>query len=97
MKLNIANQITYNFLIYQICSPFSAASQTDLCSENFPIGAREMSQLRLKYDEWRKRVKEIQEKLASLEERVSIIILFICEEITSLLIHESILPFTDTT
>jgi protein KIBRA len=51
--------------------PFSsAASQTDLCSENFPIGAREMAKLRLNYDEWRKRVKEIQEKLAALEERV---------------------------
>ena len=37
----------------------SAASQTDLCSESFPIGAREMAKLRLKYDEWRKRVKAI--------------------------------------
>jgi hypothetical protein len=54
--------------IFFLCS---AASQTDLCSENFPIGAREMAKLRLKYDEWRKRVKEIQEKLAALEERVS--------------------------
>ncbi|CAO1390749.1 unnamed protein product [Diamesa tonsa] len=48
----------------------SAASQTDICPESFPIGAREMAKLRLKYDEWRKRVKEIQEKLASLEERI---------------------------
>lgn len=29
-----------------------------------------MAKLRLKYDEWRKRVKEIQEKLAALEERI---------------------------
>lgn len=49
----------------------SAASQTDLCSDNFPIGAKEMAKLRLRYDEWRKRVKNIQEKLAALEERVN--------------------------
>lgn len=48
----------------------SAASQTDLCSENFPLGAREMAKLRLRYDEWRKRVKQIQERLAGLEERI---------------------------
>ena len=49
---------------------FFIASQTDLSSENYPIGAREMAKLRLKYDEWRKKVKDIQEKLAALEERV---------------------------
>ena len=48
----------------------SAASQTDMCPDSFPIGAREMAKLRMKYDEWRKRVKEIQEKLANLEERI---------------------------
>lgn len=48
----------------------SAASQTDLCSENFPLGAKEMAKLRIRYDEWRKRVKQIQEKLAGLEERI---------------------------
>ena len=48
----------------------SAASQTDMCPDSFPIGAREMARLRIKYDEWRKRVKDIQEKLAALEERI---------------------------
>lgn len=48
----------------------SAASQTDMCPDSFPIGAREMARLREKYDEWRKRVKDIQEKLAALEERI---------------------------
>lgn len=48
----------------------SAASQTDLSSDNFPLGAKEMAKLRLRYDEWRKRVKNIQEKLAALEEKV---------------------------
>lgn len=47
----------------------SAASQTDICLD-FPIGAREMAKLRMKYDEYRKKVKDIQEKLASLEERI---------------------------
>lgn len=48
----------------------SAASQTDMCPDSFPIGAREMAKLRIRYDEWRKRVKDIQEKLANLEERI---------------------------
>lgn len=48
----------------------SAASQTEMCADSFPIGAREMAKLRMRYDEWRKRVKDIQEKLANLEERI---------------------------
>jgi protein KIBRA len=48
----------------------SAASQTDMCPDSFPIGAREMAKLRMRYDEWRKKVKDIQEKLAALEERI---------------------------
>lgn len=48
----------------------SAASQTDMNPDSFPIGAREMAKLRMRYDEWRKRVKEIQEKMAALEERI---------------------------
>lgn len=48
----------------------SSASQTDICLDAFPIGAREMAKLRMKYDEYRKKVKDIQEKLASLEERI---------------------------
>jgi protein KIBRA len=48
----------------------SAASQTDMCLDAFPIGAREMAKLRMKYDEYRKKVKDIQEKLAAMEERI---------------------------
>lgn len=49
----------------------STASQTDL-SELVPIGTRlaEMAKMRLEYDEARKRVQTIQQKLADLEEKV---------------------------
>lgn len=49
----------------------STASQTDL-SELVPIGTRlaEMAKMRLEYDEARKRVQNIQQKLADLEEKV---------------------------
>lgn len=49
----------------------STASQTDL-SELMPIGTRlaEMAKMRLEYDEARKRVQNIQQKLADLEEKV---------------------------
>uniref|UniRef100_A0A182ILW0 Protein kibra n=1 Tax=Anopheles atroparvus TaxID=41427 RepID=A0A182ILW0_ANOAO len=57
---------TFNLAQDRIC----AASQTDLSSENFPMGAREMAKMRQRYDEWRKRVKEIQEQLAALEEKI---------------------------
>lgn len=57
---------TFNLAQDRVC----AASQTDLSSENFPMGAREMAKMRQRYDEWRKRVKEIQEKLAALEEKI---------------------------
>lgn len=57
---------TMNLAQDRIC----AASQTDLCSENFPIGAREMAILRTKYDERLKSVKEIQARLASLEDKI---------------------------
>ncbi|XP_044747979.1 protein kibra [Coccinella septempunctata] len=50
----------------------STASQTDLCCESVPIGTRlaEMAKMRLEYDEARKRVQHIQQKLADLEEKV---------------------------
>lgn len=48
----------------------SAASQTDICLDAYPIGSREMAKLRMKYDEYRKKVKDIQEKLAGMEERI---------------------------
>ncbi|XP_055613841.1 protein kibra [Uranotaenia lowii] len=57
---------TFNLAQDRVC----AASQTDLSSENFPMGAREMAKMRQRYDEWRKQVKEIQEKLAALEEKI---------------------------
>lgn len=57
---------TFNLAQDRVC----AASQTDLCSDSFPMGAREMAKMRQRYDEWRRRVKEIQEKLAALEEKI---------------------------
>lgn len=48
----------------------SSAAQTDICPDSFPIGAREMAKLRIRYDEWRKKVKDIQEKLAAMEEKI---------------------------
>ncbi|XP_050079424.1 protein kibra [Anopheles maculipalpis] len=57
---------TFNLAQDRIC----AASQTDLSSEHFPMGAREMAKMRQRYDEWRRRVKEIQEQLAALEEKI---------------------------
>lgn len=51
----------------------STASQTDLSGEMVPIGARlaELARLRLQYDERRRSVQEIQQQLASLEDRIS--------------------------
>ncbi|XP_022903657.2 protein kibra isoform X1 [Onthophagus taurus] len=50
----------------------STASQTDLSCELLPIGTRlaEMAKMRLEYDEARKKVQMIQQKLADLEEKV---------------------------
>lgn len=50
----------------------STASQTDLSCETVSIGTRlaEMAKMRLEYDEARKRVQHIQQKLADLEEKV---------------------------
>lgn len=50
----------------------STASQTDLSCETVSIGTRlaEMARMRLEYDEARKRVQHIQQKLADLEEKV---------------------------
>ncbi|KAL3266677.1 hypothetical protein HHI36_010839 [Cryptolaemus montrouzieri] len=50
----------------------STASQTDLSCESVSIGTRlaEMAKMRLEYDEARKRVQHIQQKLADLEEKV---------------------------
>lgn len=51
---------------------FSTASQTDLSGELVPIGTRlaEMARMRLQYDEARKRIQQIQQQLADLEEKV---------------------------
>ncbi|XP_014232669.1 protein kibra isoform X1 [Trichogramma pretiosum] len=50
----------------------STASQTDLSGELVPIGTRlaEMARMRLQYDEARKRIQQIQQQLADLEEKV---------------------------
>lgn len=50
----------------------STASQTDLSSDFVPIGTKlaEMAKMRLEYDEARKTVQHIQQKLADLEEKV---------------------------
>lgn len=50
----------------------STASQTDLCSDLVPIGTRlaEMARVRLQYDEARKRIQQIQQQLADLEDKV---------------------------
>ncbi|KAK3922478.1 Protein kibra [Frankliniella fusca] len=50
----------------------STASQTDLSGELVPMGTRlaEMARMRLQYDEARKSIQQIQQKLADLEEKV---------------------------
>lgn len=55
---------------FNIHDKVSSAAQTDICPDSFPIGSREMAKLRIRYDEWRKKVKDIQEKLAMLEEKI---------------------------
>ncbi|KAJ6637075.1 Protein kibra, partial [Pseudolycoriella hygida] len=63
----------------QFCDPNMAymdricvASQTDLCSENLPSGARlaEMAKTKLQYGEWRKRIKHLQQQLADHVEKI---------------------------
>lgn len=48
------------------------ASQTDLCHDNFYNGAKlaEMATTKLQYGEWRKRIKELQQKLADHVEKI---------------------------
>lgn len=50
----------------------STASQTDLSCDLVPVGTKlaEMAKMRLEYDEARKKVQHIQQKLADLEEKV---------------------------
>nr|XP_029709675.1 protein kibra-like [Aedes albopictus] len=57
---------TFNLAQDRVC----AASQTDLSSDNFPMGAREMAKMRQRYDERRRHIKEIQKQLAALEEKI---------------------------
>ncbi|KAL1114916.1 hypothetical protein AAG570_007740, partial [Ranatra chinensis] len=51
----------------------STASQTDLSGELMPMGTRlaAMARMRLEYDEARKRIQAIQQRLADLEEKVT--------------------------
>ncbi|CAG9782517.1 unnamed protein product [Diatraea saccharalis] len=50
----------------------STASQTDLCADLVPIQTRlaEMARVRFQYDEARKRIQQIQQQLADLEDKV---------------------------
>nr|SVE72766.1 EOG090X00VK [Ceriodaphnia reticulata] len=52
---------------------FSTASQTDLSGESAPIGTRlaEMARTRLQYDEARKHLQYLQQKMAELEDRIA--------------------------
>ncbi|XP_060869619.1 protein kibra isoform X2 [Metopolophium dirhodum] len=56
----------------QLSDKLSTASQTDLSGELMPMGTRlaEMARMRLEYDEARKRIQNIQQQLADLEEKV---------------------------
>ncbi|XP_059609935.1 protein kibra [Phlebotomus argentipes] len=49
-----------------------ASSQTDLCADIFPLGARlaEVAKTRLQYDEWKKRIKYLQQQLADHVEKI---------------------------
>jgi protein KIBRA len=55
----------------QMMERLSTASQTDLSGELMPVGQRlaEMARIRLQYDETRQQVQDIQQSLASLEEK----------------------------
>nr|SVE74953.1 EOG090X00VK [Daphnia dolichocephala] len=52
---------------------FSTASQTDLSGESAPIGTRlaEMARTRLQYDEARKHLQYLQQKMAELEDKIA--------------------------
>jgi len=56
----------------QMMERLSTASQTDLSGELMPVGQRlaEMARIRLQYDETRQQVQDIQQSLASLEEKI---------------------------
>lgn len=64
------SNIDYSVFMQQdrIC----VASQTDLCAENLHSGARfaEMAKTKLQYGEWRKRMKQLQQKLADHVEKI---------------------------
>lgn len=59
----------FNLAHDKIC----VASQTDLCTDIFPVGARlaEMAKMKLQYDEWKKRIKSLQQQLADHVDKVS--------------------------
>ncbi|KAL5242264.1 hypothetical protein ACI65C_009674 [Semiaphis heraclei] len=63
---------TQNSSSTQLSDKLSTASQTDLSGELMPMGTRlaEMARMRLEYDEARKRIQNIQQQLADLEEKV---------------------------
>lgn len=58
----------FNLAQDRIC----VASQTDLCSDILPVGARlaEMAKMKLQYDEWKKRIKLLQQQLADHVDKI---------------------------
>lgn len=58
----------FNLAQDRIC----VASQTDLSSDVFPVGARlaEMAKMKLQYDEWKKRIKLLQQQLADHVDKI---------------------------
>lgn len=65
---NIDTNHYMNFINDRVC----VASQTDLCSENIFSGARlaEMAKIKLQYNEWRNRIKELQQQLFLHADRI---------------------------
>lgn len=59
---------SYNLTHERVC----ASSQTDLCADIFPPGARlaEVAKTRLQYEEWKKRIKDLQQQLADHVEKI---------------------------
>lgn len=59
---------SYNLTHERVCT----SSQTDLCADIFPLGARlaEVAKTRLQYEEWKKRIKDLQQQLADHVEKI---------------------------
>lgn len=71
LQLSNGSQMTssYTNLVHErVCT----SSQTDLCADIFPLGARlaEVAKTRLQYEEWKKRIKDLQQQLADHVEKI---------------------------